>query len=72
MTCDQLLDVLVGPGGHIAQGPGCLPLDGGPGVHQQLGQHAQQACVNGRLGLEIRSRDDVSYSAERGGLQRQG
>lgn len=69
---NQLLDVLLRPCGHIAQGPGCLLLDGGLGVQQEPGQHTQYSRVNGHLGLVIGSRDDVPHSAERGGLEEQG
>lgn len=41
-------------------------------MHQELGQHVQDARVNGHLGLVIRSCDDVPHGAERGGLEEQG
>lgn len=50
------------------KGPGSLLLDGGLGVHQDLGQHTQHTCINGQLDLVIHSRDDVPHSAERGSL----
>lgn len=60
-------DVLVGPRGHVAHGPSCLLLDGGLGVPRELGQHTQDACIDGHLRLEVCSRDNVPHRAERGG-----
>ena len=48
-------------GCHIAQGPGCLLLDRGLGVQQELGQHAQDTCINGHLLLAIHSYGDFAH-----------
>lgn len=41
-------------------------------MRQELGQHAQDACIQGQLGLVVRSCDNVAHGAERGGLGDQG